>query len=135
MDTAHATDAIMMLTLFQVALGGAIGACLRFGVVQAMPRVTGTGFPLGVLTVNVLGSFLMGAVLILSVQRGFDHLNPLLMIGILGGFTTFSTFSLEAFTLFERGQVLAAGTYVGLNVVLSLAALVLGVWLARGLSA
>ena len=134
MDTTHATDTAMMLTLLQVALGGAIGACLRFGVVQAMPRVPGTGFPLGVLSVNVLGSFLMGAVMILSVQRGFAWLNPLLMVGILGGFTTFSTFSLEAFTLFERGRVLAAGTYVGLNVVLSLAALSLGVWLARGLS-
>ena len=133
MHGARATDAAMMLTLLQVALGGAIGACLRFGVVLAMPRAGGSGFPLGVLSVNVLGSFLMGALVIASAQRGFDHLNPLLMIGILGGFTTFSTFSLEAFTLVERGQVLAAGTYVGLNVVLSLAALAFGVWLARGL--
>lgn len=133
MDTARATDTTMMMTLLQVALGGAIGACLRFGVIQTMPRVPGAGFPLGVLTVNVLGSFLMGAVMIASVQRGFASLNPLMMIGILGGFTTFSTFSLEAFTLFERGQVLVAGTYVVLNVVLSLAALALGVWLARGL--
>ncbi len=134
MGAPHATDAIMMYNLFQVALGGAIGACLRFGVVQAMPRVPGTGFPLGVLTVNVLGSFLMGAVMVLSVQRGFAWLNPFLMVGILGGFTTFSAFSLEAFTMFERGRVLAAGTYVGLNVVLSLAAFALAVWLARGLS-
>ena len=134
MGAARATDAGMMLTLFQVALGGAIGACLRFGVVLAMPRLPGPGLPLGVLSVNVLGSFLMGAVMILSVQRGFEHLNPFLMIGILGGFTTFSTFSLEAFLLFERGRILAAGTYVGLNVVLSLTALALGVWLARGLS-
>lgn len=122
----------MILTLSQVALGGAIGACLRFGVVQAMLRMTGSGFPLGVLTVNVVGSFLMGVVMVASVQRGFHSLNPFLMVGILGGFTTFSSFSMEAFTLFERGHVLAAGAYVGLNVVLSLTALALGVWLSRG---
>ncbi len=123
----------MILTLSQVALGGAIGACLRFGVVQAMLRITGSGFPLGVLTVNVVGSFVMGVVMVASVQRGFVWLNPFLMVGVLGGFTTFSTFSLEAFTLFERGQFGAAGAYVGLNVVLSLAGFSLGVWLSRGI--
>lgn len=122
----------MILTLFQVALGGAIGACLRFGAVHTMVRVTGPGFPLGVLCVNVLGSFLMGVIMILAIQRDIAWLNPFLMVGILGGFTTFSTFSMEAFTLFERGQFAAAGTYVGLSVVLSLAAFTLGVWLSRG---
>ncbi|WP_454273852.1 fluoride efflux transporter CrcB [Roseovarius sp. MBR-154] len=124
----------MMLTFLQVALGGAIGACLRFGVGLAMLRVAGPGVPLGVLTVNVLGSFLMGVIMVLSFHRGFDHLNPFLMTGILGGFTTFSAFSLEAFTLYERGQMVAAGVYVGLSVLLSLMALVLGVWLARGMT-
>ncbi|MEI4231730.1 fluoride efflux transporter CrcB [Roseovarius sp. D22-M7] len=122
----------MMMTLLQVALGGAIGACLRFGVVVAMSRITGPGLPLGVLTVNVAGSFLMGVVMVLSMERDIAWLGPLVMVGILGGFTTFSTFSLEAFALFERGQVLASGAYVGLNVVLSLAGLALGVALARG---
>lgn len=84
------------------------------------------------LTVNVLGSFLMGVLMVLSVERGLAWLSPFLMFGVLGGFTTFSTFSMEAFTLFERGQLLAAGTYVGLNVVLSLTAVALGVWLSRG---
>ncbi|SEN10118.1 camphor resistance protein CrcB [Roseovarius tolerans] len=125
----------MMMTFLQVALGGAIGACLRFGVGLAMLRVAGPGFPLGVLTVNVLGSFLMGVIMVLSFQRGFDHLNPFLMTGVLGGFTTFSAFSLEALTLYERGQIVAAAVYVGLSVVLSLAALALGVWLARGMTA
>ena len=132
MHTARATDAAMMLTLLQVALGGAIGACLRFGVVHAMPRVTGAGFPLGVLTVNVLGSFLMGVMMVLSVERGLAWLSPFLAVGVLGGFTTFSTFSMEAFTLFERGQVMAAGAYVGMNLVLSLTAVAVGVWLSRG---
>jgi CrcB protein len=125
----------MMLTLSQVALGGAIGACLRFGVVQAMLRVSGPGFPLGVLCVNILGSFLMGIMMVLAVQRDEAWLNPVVMVGILGGFTTFSTFSLEAFTLFERGQVGAAGAYVGLSVALSLAGFALGVWLSRGILA
>jgi len=135
MPPLRATDAAMMLTFLQVALGGAIGASLRFGVGLAMLRVAGPGFPLGVLTVNVLGSFLMGVIMVLSFHRGFEHLNPFLMTGVLGGFTTFSAFSLEAFTLYERGQIVAAGAYVGLSVVLSLAGLALGVWLARGMAA
>ncbi|GAW33939.1 camphor resistance protein CrcB [Roseovarius sp. A-2] len=134
MPPLRATDAAMMLTFLQVALGGAIGACLRFGVGLAMLRVAGPGFPLGVLTVNVLGSFLMGVIMMLSFHRGFDHLNAFLMTGVLGGFTTFSAFSLEAFTLYERGQIVAAWVYVGLSVLLSLMALVLGVWLTRGMA-
>jgi CrcB protein len=86
-----------------------------------------------VLLVNVLGSFLMGVFAVYSFHRGVQHLNPLVMTGLLGGFTTFSAFSLEAFTLYERGQIATAGLYVGLSVVLSLGALVLGVWVARGL--
>jgi len=77
----------------------------------------------------------MGVIMVLSFQRGFDHLNPFLMTGVLGGFTTFSAFSLEAFTLYERGQIVAAAAYVGLSVVLSLLGLALGVWLARGITA
>ena len=123
----------MLITFFQVALGGAIGAMLRFGVGISMLRVTGAGFPLGVMTVNIVGSFIMGAFMAFSFHRGMDHLNAFVMAGLLGGFTTFSAFSLEAFTLFERGQVIQAGLYVLLSVTLSLAALVLGVWLARGI--
>lgn len=127
----RATDAGMVMSFLQVAIGGAIGSCLRFGVGLLLLRVPTPGFPLGVLTVNIVGSFVMGLVMVLSFHRGFDHLNPFLMTGILGGFTTFSAFSLEAFTLWERGQVMAAAAYVGLSVVLSLGALALGVLLAR----
>jgi len=125
----------MMMTLFQVAAGGALGAVLRLGVTLGMARVSGPGFPLGVLTVNVLGSFLIGVVVVLSFHRGADHLNPFLVTGILGGFTTFSTFSLEALTLWERGAVGAALSYVGLSVVLSLAAVALGAWAVRAVLA
>ena len=121
----------MIMTFLQVALGGAIGSMLRFGTGLAMLRLTGAGFPLGVLCVNILGSFLIGVFVMMSFQRGMQHLNPFVITGVLGGFTTFSAFSLEAFTLYERGEVVQAGLYVALSVGASLAALVLGVWLAR----
>ncbi len=123
----------MLTTFLQVALGGAIGAVLRFGTGLAMLRVAGPGFPLGVLTVNVAGSFLMGVFAVFAFHKGMEHLGPFVMTGILGGFTTFSAFSLEAFTLYERGQIGSAGLYVALSVVLSIAGLGLGVWLARGI--
>lgn len=128
---ARATDAAMVMSFLQVAIGGAIGSCLRFGVGIAMLRVSGTGFPLGVLTVNIVGSFLMGVVMVLSFHRGLQHFNPFVMTGLLGGFTTFSAFSLETFTLYERGQIAAAATYVALSLALSIGGLVLGVLLAR----
>ena len=123
----------MFITFLQVALGGAIGAMMRFGVDISMLRLTGAGFPLGVMTVNIVGSLIMGAFMAFSFHRGADHLNAFVMTGLLGGFTTFSAFSLEAFTLFERGQIVQAALYVLLSVILSLTALVLGVWIARGI--
>lgn len=118
-----------------MAIGGAIGSCLRFGVGLLMLRLTGSAMPLGVLTVNIVGSFLMGVVMVLSFHRGLEHLNPLLMTGLLGGFTTFSAFSMEAFTLYERGQIETAAAYVGLSVGLSIGAFVLGASLTRAVVA
>ena len=123
----------MFMTFLQVALGGAIGAMLRFGTGLALLRLGGPGFPIGVLSVNVLGSFLIGVFAVVSAHKGLMHLNPLVMAGLLGGFTTFSAFSLEAFTLYERGQLGSAGLYVVLSVIGSLGALALGVWIARGI--
>jgi CrcB protein len=123
----------MFMTFLHVALGGAIGAMLRFGTGLALLRLSGPGFPVGVLSVNVLGSFLIGAFAVFSTQKGLTHLNPLVMAGLLGGFTTFSAFSLEAFTLYERGQLGSAGLYVVLSIIGSLGALALGVWIARGI--
>jgi len=122
----------MITTFLQVALGGAIGSCLRYGTGMAVLRLVGPGFPLGVLAVNILGSFLMGAFAVLTIERGLAHLNPLVMAGLLGGFTTFSAFSLEAVTLWERGAMGEAALYVGLSVGLSIGALMLGAALARG---
>ncbi len=123
----------MLTTLLQVALGGAIGASLRFASGVAILRVWQGSFPVAILSVNVVGSFLMGLFVVWSHQRGATHLNPFVMTGVLGGFTTFSAFSLEAYTLFEKGQVAAAGLYVGLSVVCSILGLMAGVLIARGL--
>lgn len=123
----------MIPTVIQVALGGAIGAAARYGVGVALVRPG--AFPLGVLAVNIVGSFLMGLIVVYLGQKMLSHLNPFLMTGILGGFTTFSAFSLEAYTLFERGEVGQAALYVALSVVLSIAALIAGIFIMRGVLA
>lgn len=120
-----------MWTVFQVGLGGALGAMARFGLGLWALRLVGQGFPVGVLGVNILGSFLMGLCVVWLGQRGMGHLSPFLMTGILGGFTTFSAFSLEAFALFERAGLGQASLYVGLSVVGALSALIAGVLLMR----
>lgn len=109
-----------------VALGGAIGACLRFAVGQVVT------FPFGTLAVNVIGSFVMGVafVVLLAHPRAAIH-GPLVMTGALGAFTTFSAFSLDALKLYESGRALAAGGYVLGTVLLSVGALICGVALAR----
>ncbi|MBB4173255.1 fluoride efflux transporter CrcB [Sulfitobacter noctilucicola] len=123
----------MISTMFLVAFGGAIGAALRFAAGMGVLRLTGVSdFPLAIIAVNILGSFLMGVFVVAAAHRGLTHLSPFVMTGILGGFTTFSAFSLETVTLMERGNYGAAGLYVALSVVLSIAALMLGLWLARG---
>jgi len=122
----------MLPTVIQVALGGAIGAAARYGVGVAFAR---PGFPVGVLSVNIIGSFLMGLAVVYLGQKMLGHLNPFLMTGILGGFTTFSAFSLEAYTMFERGEVAQAAIYVTLSVVLSIGALIAGIAIMRGVLA
>lgn len=123
----------MISTLSLVALGGALGASLRYLAGVAVLRLAGpTDFPLAVIGVNVLGSMLMGVCVVVAAQKGLTHLGPFVMTGILGGFTTFSAFSLETVTLLERGQIGAAGLYVGLSVGLSVLGLMVGLWLARG---
>jgi len=123
----------MALGFLQVALGGAFGAVMRYGVGLLVLRLAGQGFPLTTLFVNVVGSFVMGYVVVWINLRGAAHLAPLLMTGVLGGFTTFSAFSLEAVTLYERGLASQAALYVGLSVSLAIAGLIAGMWLARAL--
>ena len=124
---------LMFLTLSQVALGGAIGASLRYLTNVGALRLFGQGFPMGTLFVNVLGSFVMGVLVVVLAKKGGTHLAPLLMTGILGGYTTFSAFSLDALTLWERGQHSLAFGYVAASVILSLAAIAAGLFVARNL--
>ena len=124
----------MITSIIQVAIGGAIGAVGRYLTGVAAVRVMGHGYPWGTLTVNIVGSFLMGVLIVfLMTKDGGLRIAPLLMTGMLGGFTTFSAFSLDALTIFERGQVGQAALYVIASVVLSLLAIFLGVMIARGI--
>ena len=126
----------MISTVSLVALGGAIGAACRFLMGVGVMRMIGPAeFPIAVLATNVIGSFLMGVFVVTAAQKGLTHLNPFVITGVLGGFTTFSAFSLETVTLMERGQIAAAGAYVGLSVALSIGGLMLGLWIARGVFA
>ncbi|SNS92034.1 fluoride efflux transporter CrcB [Tropicimonas sediminicola] len=122
----------MILTALQVALGGALGATCRYLTNVGMKALLGIGFPWGTLTVNVVGSFLMGALVVLLERKGANSLAPVLMTGFLGGFTTFSAFSLDAIFLMEEGRTEIALVYITASVLVSLAALVVGLAFARG---
>ncbi len=118
-----------------VALGGAIGAAGRFLAGTAVTRLAGPGFPWGTLVVNVAGCFAMGVLVVALAQAGAMRHAPLLMTGVLGGFTTFSAFSLDAVALYQRGEAGLALVYVSGSMVGSLAALALGLVAARSLLA
>ncbi len=123
------------MTLALIAAGGALGAVLRYLSVAAALRLFGPGFPVGTLAVNVAGSFLMGLAAVWLLERhGSPRMAAFLMPGLLGGFTTFSAFSLDAARLYEAGRLAAAAGYAGLSVLAALAALFLGLWIGRSLT-
>ena len=119
-----------MPPVLQVAIGGAIGAALRYLAGAGIARLAAPGFPVAILAVNVIGSFAMG-MLAAALARAAPHLAPLLLTGVLGGFTTFSAFSLETVQLIEEGRTGGAALYVALSVGLSVGALALGLALGR----
>ena len=122
------------MTVLSVALGGAIGASLRYGVGAWALRVFGPGFPVGTMVVNVLGSLIMGVVAVAMLHRfsgSWGNYAPFVMTGVLGGFTTFSAFSLDALNLMESGRIGHAALYVGGSVLLSIFALFCGLTLGR----
>ncbi len=121
--------------LAAVALGGALGAVGRYLVMSAVALWFGLSFPWGTLTVNVVGSFAMGALIEISALAWSPspEVRALLAVGVLGAFTTFSTFSLDVVALIGRGAHTAAGAYIALSVVLSIAALYAGLQLFRSL--
>jgi len=119
-------------TLLAVATGGALGAMLRFGVVSVLSGVMGS-FPLGTFVVNVVGSFILGGIAaFFAVFEGESMtLRAFLLIGCLGSFTTFSTFSLDVITLLGRGEGVRAMIYLGLSVALSILGLYVGMTLVK----
>lgn len=125
-----------MYHLLLVAVGGALGSGLRHLVNLGALRLLGPAFPWGTLTVNLVGCFLMGVFVELLARRfgGSTELRLFVATGFLGGFTTFSAFSLDFAALYERGALAQAFGYVAASVVLSIAALFLGMWLAKSLA-
>jgi CrcB protein len=116
-----------MIQIISIAIGGALGALCRYGMTMGISSLIGRGFPYGTLVVNILGSFLMGAAYVIMIEE--INVNPEwrvgITIGLLGAFTTFSTFSIETLNLLESGDAFKAG----LNILLSISFCMLGCWL------
>jgi CrcB protein len=112
--------------LIAIATGGAVGALFRFWISSGVYHMLGRGFPYGTLAVNVLGSLVMGFLYVLFLERlsASPELRAALLIGFLGAFTTFSTFSIETLNLIEQAELLKAG----LNAVLSVCICILACW-------
>jgi len=124
-----------MTSFLSVALGGAIGASARHGLGLAMLRLFGPGFPVGTLVANVLGGLLMGLLMGWLLRAAPDNANIIRLfagVGVLGGFTTFSAFSLDAMRMLEAKAIGQFLGYVSASVVLSIAAVALGLFLMRG---
>jgi len=124
-----------MNSLVLIFIGGGLGAVSRHLSGMVVMRASGPGFPWGTMVVNIIGSFVMGCLIAWLARRssGDADLRLLLATGFLGGFTTFSAFSLDAVTLYERGALTAAAAYVIASVTVSILALFGGLWLARQL--
>ena len=122
-----------MNTILLVAAGGAVGSVARYLMASSIQSSTGWSFPIGTVLVNILGCFLIGALYVLLVARPDPRqdLRALLMVGVMGGFTTFSSFSLETVTMAMNGNYTGATLNVVLSVAACLAGTVLGIALAR----
>ena len=124
-----------MKTILFIACGGAIGAVLRSGASLGVYGLLGRGFPYGTLFVNVTGSLLMGVLSILMLER--FNVGPewraAILVGLLGSFTTFSTFSMETLNLLEQGDMMRAMANIAFSVIVCLAAVWLGVNIGRQL--
>jgi CrcB protein len=126
-----------MNILLAVAAGGALGAVGRYLLIGQVASWLGAGFPFGTLAANVIGSFVMGVL----VEAGAlfwspsPELRAFLTVGLLGAFTTFSSFSLEVALLYQRGELGLAALYIAASVILCVLGLFLGLWLVRGVVA
>lgn len=125
------------MTLVYVAVGGAMGAMLRYLATHAMHKCCGETFPYGTLAVNIAGSLAMGLLVgwLLQHPAHKDVLHPLLAVGVLGGFTTFSAFSYDAVQLMQRADILGVAIYLFTSIAGSLAALLIGLALTKAICA
>lgn len=123
-----------LVVLMLIGVAGAMGALARYGTLIGMNKVFGEGFPLGTLTVNVVGCFLLGMLASFTDQHISQHWKLIAGVGFLGALTTFSTFGLETVTRFNAGQTLIAFSNIGLNVVLGMAAVILGMFVVESFS-
>jgi CrcB protein len=127
-----------MVNILLVMAGGAIGAALRYQLGHAVLRLFGAGWPLGTFLVNISGGFAMGLLagwLALRGHGGGEPIRLFVAVGILGGFTTFSSFSLEMMLMIERGEFASALAYALLSVLLSLGARAAGLHIMRAVPA
>lgn len=118
-----------------VGLGGMVGAISRYFSMAGIQHLFGNHFPYATLSVNVIGSFILGIITASSLMHHTMHheLRLFFIIGLLGSFTTFSTFSLDAFSLYERGEWFSMALYIGASLCLSILALMLGMALMRSI--
>jgi CrcB protein len=118
--------------LLAIAGGGALGSLLRYFVASAIQRPTNP-FPIGIMIVNITGGLIMGIIVELGARKFqlAPELRAFLTVGILGGYTTFSTFSLDSALLIQRGEYVSAATYIIGSTALSILALFTGLWLVR----
>lgn len=122
------------MNIFLIFIGSGIGGLVRYGIANIIYSLFGRQFPLGTLVVNISGSLLMGLLFVLILDRANQiapHLRALLLIGFLGGYTTFSSFSIETINLFENGEIISAILNIFLSVILCLSATWIGVILGR----
>jgi len=116
-----------MTTILAIAVGGAIGSVARYGMTVYADYLFGREFPYGIFLTNILGSVVIGVCFVLIVERALvsELWRSILMVGFLGGFTTFSTFSIQSLELLQAGRLLDAAGYILGSVVLS----ILGCWI------
>lgn len=126
-----------MQSILAVALGGAIGSVIRYLMNNGVMKLAGTTFPLGIMSINILGGFVMGCLIAFFAEQAqaSQTMRSFLMVGVLGGFTTFSTFSADTVLLWQRGEVMQAVFYAAGSVIISIIALLAGMMIVRSMGA